>query len=60
MGARLAEFFARAAQIGGQRARTRLAVLTLIPADKAHLLPDSPDYIEKFEAALRQITQENE
>ena len=46
--------FARAA--GGATAPMRLAMKTMISADKAASVPDTPENLAKVRAAIREIT----
>jgi hypothetical protein len=59
MGKQLLDFYEKANQIGGLKAKMRLAVLTNVPSAKAGTEPDSPDNVAKFEKALAQIKSEN-
>lgn len=55
MGTKLTEYYLRASQVGGLKAKMRMAVMTLIPSDKAAELDDSPELLERFENALNEI-----
>jgi hypothetical protein len=55
MAARLTEFYKQAAQEFGLAGRIKLAMLTKIPSEKAGAVADSPDNIQLFEAALKQL-----
>ncbi|QOY87054.1 hypothetical protein [Paludibaculum fermentans] len=41
---------------GGATAKMRVAMKTLVPSNKAEQTPDSPELIEKFRAAIREVT----
>jgi hypothetical protein len=41
---------------GGMKAQMRLAMKCGLSSDKAASTPDSPELIQKFEAALKEIT----
>lgn len=58
MADRLIKYFEEATKIGGLKARMRLAVLTSIPSSIAKTEPDSPENIQKFENAIREIRKE--
>ena len=58
MGAKLVAYYDKAYQLGRLKAKMRLAVLTSIPSAKAATEPDSPENIQKFEAALKKIQSE--
>ena len=58
MGEKLLKEYERANQLGGLKARMRLAVLTQMPSPKATTEPDSPENLAKFEAALKELTKE--
>lgn len=55
MAKKLLEYYNKAKSIGGLKAQMRLAVITGLPSPKAELAPDSPENINKFEAALKEI-----
>lgn len=59
MGARLASFYEQAEAVGGLEAKIRLAILTRIPSTRAHVEPDSPENIARFEGALAALRSEN-
>jgi len=56
MGEILRKFYEFANQNGGTTAQMRLAMKTLIPSDKAISSPDSPENIDKFKTAIKEIT----
>ena len=58
MGDKLVQFYDEAANLGGMKAKMRLAILTTISSTKAVELEDDPETIEKFEAALVEIKKE--
>ena len=55
MGLKLLEYYREAKKLGGLTAQMRLAVITKIPGTKAEEVPDSPENIEKFERAMKEI-----
>ena len=56
MGQQLVKLYEFARATGGPTAPMRLAMKTMIPADKAAAVPDSPENITKLRAAVREIT----
>jgi len=56
MGAKLAKAFGIAKETGGIQATMRLAMKAGMSADKATSAPDSPENIQKMEAALKEVT----
>jgi len=56
MGNRLVKAFNIAKEAGGMKATMRLAMKGGMSSDKAAAAPDSPENIQKFEAALKEIT----
>ena len=58
MGQKLKEYFDKAEEIGGFKAKGKLALLTKLPSMKALDTPDSPEWIEKFENAMKEIKKE--
>jgi len=58
MADKLLKYYEEASKIGGLKARMRLAVLTNIPSSKAPNEPDSPENIQKFETAMRELKKE--
>ena len=57
MGARLVDYFERAAAQYGAVGRMKLAMLTSISSAKAASEADSPENIKKFDLALEQLQQ---
>lgn len=55
MGARLGKMYEWVGQQGGITAQMRLAMKTLLSQDKATAAPDTPEMIEKFKAAIKEI-----
>lgn len=55
MGAKLKGYFDEAKNIGGTKAQMRLTLLTKMTVIKAGEEPDSPENIQKFEAAISEI-----
>lgn len=58
MGQKLLKYYEEADKLGSLKAKMRLAVLTSISTIKATDAPDSPENIQKFEEALREIRKE--
>ncbi|HOP06371.1 MAG TPA: hypothetical protein PLF13_03675 [candidate division Zixibacteria bacterium] len=58
MGTKLVDYYEKAKAIGGMKAQFRLAMLTLLPSQRASQAPDSPELIQKFEKAIQQIKAE--
>lgn len=58
MADRLVKFYEEAEQLGGFKAKMRLAILTTIANTKAASEPDSPENIKKFENAMSEIKKE--
>jgi hypothetical protein len=56
MGQKLLKLYEFAKTNGGPTAQMRLAMRTLVPFNKAAEVPDSPEIIAKFQAAIREIT----
>ena len=55
MGVKLLKYYEFAKQKGGFEAQMRLAMKTGISAKKAENVPDSPENIQKFKKALKEI-----
>lgn len=58
MAEKLSKFYDEVSQLGGLKAKMRLAVLTSISSSKAGGEPDSPENIKKFEKAMQEIKKE--
>lgn len=58
MGQKLSAYFDEAANMGGFKARMRLAILTKVGGDDAASAPDSPENIKKFEDAMTELRKE--
>lgn len=58
MADKLIKFFEEAQNLGGMKARMRLAVLTNISSKKAQTEPDSPENMNKFEKAMQELKKE--
>lgn len=58
MGKQLLEMYEEAKTIGGFPAQLKLAMLTMISSKKAEILPDSPENIDKFKDALKNLSEE--
>ena len=52
------EFYAKANELGGLKAKMRLAAITQVPSAKAESEPDTPELIKSFESALEEIKKE--
>jgi len=55
MGTKLEAFYAQADQLGGVKAKVKLAMLTKLSAKAAGEAPDSPDNIKMMEAAMVEL-----
>ena len=55
MGAKLQKAFDMAKEAGGLQVQMRLAMKSGMSADKAASVPDSPDIIQKMEAAFKEV-----
>lgn len=58
MGEKLVEYYTRAIELGGEKAQLRLGLITCIPLIFAKGLEDSPENIEAFEKAIKEIEKE--
>jgi hypothetical protein len=58
MGNRLLKYYDEVEVLGGLKAQMRLAVLTRMSGKAAEAEPDSPENIDKFENAMREIRKE--
>lgn len=58
MGMQLIKEYEKAKQLGGLKAQMRLAILTKISGPKAATLPDSLEYLKRFEVAMRELLKE--
>jgi len=58
MAGQLEDFYKKAEELGKLKAKMRLAVLTGTPSSKAGSVPDTPEMIKKFQAALKEIEKE--
>jgi len=56
MGQKLVKLFEFTKAQGGSTAQMRVAMRTLVPANKAGEVPDSPETIAKVQAAIKAIT----
>ena len=59
MGEKLIEYYKKAKEIGGEKAQLRLGLITCIPQIFAKVLEDSPENIETFENAIKEIEKES-
>jgi hypothetical protein len=55
MGVKLAAFYNEANEVGGARARIKMAIITKLSTEKAMAAPDSPENIKVFQEALSTI-----
>lgn len=58
MAEKLMEMYEKAFEMGNVKARFRLAVLTGIPTLKAKVEPDTPELVQRFEEALKELEKE--
>ena len=58
MGAKLIQYYEKAASLGGLKAKMRLAVLTNIPSTKAEAEADSDENVKKFDNAMAELQKE--
>jgi hypothetical protein len=58
MGSTLVSYYDKAKQKGGIKAQMRLAVLTKLPTNRAKDAPDSPENIQLFENAMKELDKE--
>jgi len=58
VGQKLAEYYKKAEQMGGKKAILRLGLLTCVPLIFADNLDDSPENIDTFEKAIKEIEKE--
>ncbi|HUI80429.1 MAG TPA: hypothetical protein VLY24_21035 [Bryobacteraceae bacterium] len=56
MAQQLTKLFEFARTVGGPTASMRLAMKTMISADRAATAPDTPESLTKVRAAIREIT----
>lgn len=59
MGEKLIEYYKKAQKIGGKKAQLRLGLITCVPLIFAKVLEDSPENIEAFEKAIKEIEKEH-
>lgn len=55
MGDRLSKYYAFAQQKGGMTLQMRLAMKTGVPSSTAKTAPDSPENLQRFQAALKEL-----
>ena len=58
MADKLLSFYKQANDMGGAKARMRLAVITRISGNQAGEVPDSSENMIKFEAAMKELEKE--
>ena len=56
MAERLLKYYNYMAEINGLKGKMDLAMITKMPSQKAALEPDTPELIEAFKAAIKQLT----
>jgi len=56
MGAALVDIYDEAKRVGGLPAQIKLAMLTKLSSPKASEVPDTPELIAQFRAALKEAT----
>jgi len=56
MGQKLVKYYEFAAKNGGLPVQMRIAMATGVTSANAATVPDTPDVIEKFKNAIKQIT----
>jgi hypothetical protein len=57
MGQKLYDYFVRAEKLGSSAARMKLVMLVSMTTGQAQETPDSPELIQKFEAAMKKIIE---
>ena len=55
MGQKLLEYYEKAKDIGGAKAKIEFVKLVALAASQAESMPDSPAMVKKFEEVLKQI-----
>jgi hypothetical protein len=56
MAAKLVKYYEMVLAEGGVNAKMRMAMLTVVPSNIAGTLPDTPETVEKFKRAYKEIT----
>lgn len=56
MGKQLTKYYEYLGKVGSLPMQMRLAMMTGLPSGKAEAAPDSPENIDKFKKAIKQIT----
>ncbi len=56
MGEKLVKYYDFARQSGGPATTMRLAMKTGVPSTKAADVPDSPENVQKFKDAIKELT----
>ena len=56
MGERILKYIGWVGSEGGLPMKMRLAMKTMVPSDKAKVIPDSSDVIAKFHSAAKELT----
>lgn len=55
MGQKLVAYYEKAKEIGGAKAKVEFVKLVALAASQAESMPDSPEMIDKFDQALREV-----
>jgi hypothetical protein len=58
MADKLLKYYDEAGKLGGLKAKMRLAVITNVSSSAAGTEPDSPENVQNFENALKEIRKE--
>lgn len=58
MGQQLVSFYEQAGQLGGMKAKMRMAMITKVPSAQASTAPDSPENVKAFEQAMNELKKE--
>ncbi|MBF0543260.1 MAG: hypothetical protein HQM08_02445 [Candidatus Riflebacteria bacterium] len=56
MGEKILKYYEFAQREGGIQAKMRLAIKTTLSSDRALFAPDSPEILDKFKVAVKEIT----
>lgn len=58
MGIKIEEYFKRAYEMGGLKAKMRLAIITKTPSNRAKNIPDETEVLKRFEKGIKEIKNE--
>ena len=58
MAEKIRDYYTKAEEIGGVKARAKLSMLTMVNSIEANSIPDSKDNILLFEKAMKKIVNE--